>query len=196
MFVQIIEGRVRDADLLRRQMDRWQEQIKPVAAGYLGSTSGVTEDGTGVTLVRFESEGAARANSERPEQGAWWEETAPAFDGAVAFHDCREVDLIFGGGSDEAGFVQVMQGRAVDPQRLRDVGRAMEDSLRTMRPDVLGGVVCWHGDREFTQVMYFASEEQAREGEATAQQGAEMDEWGKLLDGPVSFLDLRHPEYH
>lgn len=195
MFVQIIEGKLRDSELLQRQMERWQAQIKPGASGYLGSTSGVTEDGTAITLVRFDSQDSARANSVRPEQGAWWEATAQAFDGEVVFHDCQDVDLIFGGGSDAAGFVQVMQGRAADREQLRTVGRAMDDSLRAMRPDVLGGVVCWHGDRDFTQVMYFTSEDEARKGEAGSQQSAEMDEWGKLLDGPVRFLDLRHPEY-
>jgi hypothetical protein len=195
MFVQIIEGKLRDAGLLDRQMARWQAQIKPGASGYLGSTSGVTDDGTGITLVRFDSPDSARANSARPEQGAWWAETSQAFDGEVVFHDCQDVDLIFGGGSDEAGFVQVMQGRAADQERMRTVGRSMEDELRAMRPDVLGGVVCWHGDRDFTQVMYFTSEDEARKGEAASQQSAEMDEWGKQLDGPVRFLDLRHPEY-
>lgn len=195
MFVQIIEGPLRDAELLRRQMQRWQAQIKPGATGYLGSTSGVTADGTGITLVRFDSQDSARANSSRPEQGAWWEETSAAFGGEVTFLDCRDVDLIFGGGSDEAGFVQIMQGRAADREQMRTVGQSMEDGLRAMRPDVLGGVVCWHGDRDFTQVMYFTSEDEARKGEAATQQSAEMDEWGKLLDGPVRFLDLRHPEY-
>jgi hypothetical protein len=195
MFVQIIEGKLRDADLLRGQMERWQAQIKPGARGYLGSTSGVTADGTGITLVRFDSQDAARANSARPEQGAWWEDTARAFDGEVVFLDCQDVDLIFGGGSDEAGFVQVMQGRAADRGRMRTVGQSMEDGLRAIRPDVLGGVVCWHGDRDFTQVMYFTSEDAARKGEAASQQSAEMAEWETLLDGPVRFLDIRNPEY-
>ncbi len=195
MFIQIIEGRLKDADLLGQQMRRWQEQIKPGAAGYLGSTSGVTDDGTAVTLVRFDSEDAARANSARPEQGAWWAETARAFDGDVVFRDCRVVDLIFGGGSNTAGFVQVMQGRAVDQEQLRSLGRSVEESLRAVRPDVLGGVVCWHGDHDFTQVMYFTSEDDARKGEATSQNSAELDEWDGLMEGPLRFLDLRSPQF-
>ena len=92
MFIQVIQGDVRDADQLHRQLERWRTEIKPGARGYLGSTGGVTADGRGITLVRFESEAAARANSERPEQGAWWNEAVKAFDGEVTFHDCRDVD--------------------------------------------------------------------------------------------------------
>ena len=33
----------------------------------------MTADGRMVALVRFDSEEAARRNSDRPEQGAWWE---------------------------------------------------------------------------------------------------------------------------
>ena len=103
--------------MLRRQLELWRREIKPGASGYLGSTGGVTSDGRSITLVRFESEQAARANGERAEQGAWWTETAKAFDGGVTFHDCREVDTILGGGSNDARFVQVMDGRARDRTR-------------------------------------------------------------------------------
>ena len=195
MFVQIIQGKVRDPDLLQRQMGRWRTDVKPGAIGFLGSTSGVTDDGSVVVIARFESEDAARANSERPEQGTWWEATAPAYEGEVTFHDCAEVDVILGGGSDDAGFVQVMQGRAVDPQQMRTAGRAMEDDLHAARPDIIGGIVGWYGDRQFTQVTYFESEEAARKGESVTQDGPEMAEWGKMLDGPITFVDLRHPEY-
>jgi hypothetical protein len=195
MFVQVIQGKVRDADLLRRQVDAWRSEVKPNAAGYLGSTSGVTEDGVAVVVARFESEAAARKNSERAEQGAWWEQTAPAFEGEVRFLDCSDVDLIYDGGSNGAGFVQIMQGRAVDPVKLRAMGRTMEDDLRAQRPDVLGGVVGWHGDREFTQVMYFSSEQEAREAEAKMTDDPQLDEWGQMLDGPITFLDLRNPDF-
>jgi hypothetical protein len=195
MFVQIIQGKVGDAELLRRQSDRWGEELKPGAVGYLGSTRGVTPDGVAVFVARFESPEAARANSERPEQGAWWEQMAPAFDGEVTFHDCADVDLMFGGGSDMAGFVQIMQGKAVDPAAMRTAGRAMEDDLKAMRSDILGGIIAWHGDRDFTQVMYFTSEDDARKGESGMQDDAQAADWQAMLDGPISFLDLPDPEY-
>ena len=68
MFVQVIEGRVQDAAALRAAIDDWFQQVAPGATGWLGSTGGVTEDGRAIALVRFESEQAARENSDRPEQ--------------------------------------------------------------------------------------------------------------------------------
>lgn len=119
MFIQVIQGKVKDVALLKRQMEAWRRDIKPGAKGFLGSTTGTTPDGRGITLARFESAAAAKANSERPEQGRWWAETASAYDGEPTFHDCSEVDTVFGGGSNEAGFVQVIQARAKDQQAMR-----------------------------------------------------------------------------
>ena len=47
----------------------------------------MTDDGVLVALARFESEEAAQRNSDRPEQGAWWEETAALFTGEPVFHN-------------------------------------------------------------------------------------------------------------
>src|SRR2546423_1665097 len=158
VFIQVIQGKVGDADLLRRQTEAWRKDIKPGAKGYLGSTGGVTPDGRGITLVRFESEDAARANSERPEQGSWWNETSKAFDGEPTFKDCHEADELLGGGSNDAGFVQIVQGRAKDQAQMRKQEKEMEAQLRKVRPDILGIVVAWHGDGGFTQAVYFKSE--------------------------------------
>ena len=70
MFIQVIQGKVADAEGLRAAMDRWGRDLQPGATGWLGTTGGITDDGTFVATVRFDSEDAARRNSERPEQGA------------------------------------------------------------------------------------------------------------------------------
>src|SRR5438445_3837831 len=130
MYIQIIQGKVSDPDHLSRQLERWRKELKPGAKGYLGHTGGTTSDGRSIAMVRFESEADAQANSQRPEQGAWWQEASKAFDGEVAFHDCREVDTALGGGTNDAGFVQVMQGKAKDKAKLRKQLPAMEAELR------------------------------------------------------------------
>src|SRR5262245_17988336 len=108
MFIQVIQGRVSDPAHIKRELDRWRKELKPGAKGYLGSTGGATDDGRFITMVRFESEADAVANSQRPEQGAWWAEASKAIEGEVTFHDCRDVDSAFGGGTNEAKFVQVI----------------------------------------------------------------------------------------
>ena len=96
MFVQIIEGKVSDTSGLRRQLDRWEAELRSGAAGFLGSTGGVTDDGVGFAIARFESAAAAQANSKRAGQGAWWSETEKCFEGPVSFTDSEDVEVAGG----------------------------------------------------------------------------------------------------
>ena len=195
MFVQVIQGRVKDPEAARRQIDRWKEELRPGATGWLGATAGVSADNEYIAAVRFESEEAARANSDRPEQGAWAEEMSKLFEGEATFHDCPEVDLMLGGGSDDAGFVQVIQGRTSDQERLRTLGQELGDALRQSRPDVLGGLIAWHGDGGFTQVVYFTSESEARKGESqepAEEDRARLDELMGLMSD-LRYVDLTNP---
>ena len=195
MFVQVIDGRVRDRDGLRAQSDRWLSELAPGADGWLGTTAGVAEDGTFFSVVRFESQAAAQANSGRPEQGAWWEETRGYFDGDVTFLNCPQVDTFGAGGSDDAGFVQIMQGRADRDQVLAGMRGGVEEIFQRVRPDVIGGIAAWPGDGTFTQVVYFTSEEEARKGE----KGEMSPEDAEAMQRSVGtmqverFVDLRDP---
>src|SRR6476619_5959805 len=108
MFIQVIQGHVSDPAEIKAAMDRWAEELAPGAIGWLGSTAGATSDGTMIAVARFESADAARANSDRPEQHQLWMETSKHYSGAVVFHDCSDCSDILAGGSDQAGFVQVM----------------------------------------------------------------------------------------
>ena len=195
MFIQVIQGRCTDADALHRQMDRWRDELEPGASGWLGGTYGVTDDGEFVGVVRFDSKEAAERNSGRPEQGAWWAETSKLFDGEVTFHDCEEVTMMLDGGRDDAGFVQVIQGRLTDAEKFRHaMGQPMDD-MRQMRPEIIGGTVAIDENGFFTQTMAFTTEDAAREGErqtppADAQKM--MDEMSSAMSD-VSYHDLHHP---
>ena len=134
MFVQIIEGRTSDAEGLTRQGERWQDEVGPGAIGYLGVTAGVTADGHAITIVRFADEKSARANSERPEQGAWWSEMAKYYDGDPSFTESTDVQEFLGGGSNDAGFVQIMKSSGVDRDRVAALDAQFE-KLAGMRPD-------------------------------------------------------------
>lgn len=199
MFVQVIQGRAKDAAALRRQWETWDRQLRPTARGFLGGTAGVTAEGEFIALARFEDEAAARANSERAEQGEWWAETSQHLDEPV-FHDCAVVDLVNDGGSDDAGFVQVIQGKVHDVDRAREIDRVMEDDLVRLRPDVIGGFVAWHlRDGRFTNAMYFTSEAEARAKERETSNAPEfeqyMDEYQAISDGDPEYLDITEPWY-
>lgn len=197
MFVQVIQGNAKDPAGLKKQWERWGQEIKPEASGYLGGTAGVTADGKFIALARFESEEAAKANSERPEQGKWWEETSQYLDSPM-FHDCREVTLSNGGGSDEAGFVQVMQGKTNDMDKARELDAQMEDSMKGLRPDVLGSVTAVHPENgRYTTAIYFTSEAEARVKEKEMENSEEfkkaMAEWQAISEGQPEFYDLTEP---
>jgi hypothetical protein len=199
MFVQVIQGKAKDPAQLRKQLERWDEELKPGAKGYLGSTAGVTADGEFIALARFESEEAARANSARAEQGAWWQETSRSLADAM-FHDCTLVDLINEGGSDDAGFVQVIQGKVTDVDKARELDRATQSQMSEIRPDVIGGIVAWHPENgRFTNAIYFTSEAEARAKEKETSDSPEFDkymsEWQAISDGEPKFLDLTEPWY-
>jgi hypothetical protein len=189
MFVQMITGRVNDVEGLRRQLDRWNDDVLPGATGFLGSTGGVTSKGDVMAFVRFESEGAARANSERAEQSQWWAETEKCYTGDVAFREFSDVETLFDGGSDDAGFVQVMQYRVADRARLRELEQGMLEEMRTARPDVIGSVRMWDGDR-CVDVVYFTSEAEARAGEQKEMPGGEDFE---SLVTDVQYDDIPDP---
>ncbi|WP_323096259.1 hypothetical protein [Intrasporangium sp. YIM S08009] len=195
MFIQVIQGRCSDADALHRQMDRWREEIEPGASGWLGGTYGVTDDGEFVGVVRFDSKEAAEQNSNRAEQGAWWQETSKLFDGDVTFHDCDDVTMMLDGGRDDAGFVQVIQGQLSDADRFRHMMEQPMDRLHEMRPEIIGGTIAIDGNGFFTQTIAFTTEGAAREGEAQAPppDGQQMmDEMSSLMTD-VSYHDLHHP---
>ena len=63
MFIQVIRGTATDREGLRRQFDRWNTELRPGAAGFLGSAAGITDDGRFIAVARFESAVASHANS-------------------------------------------------------------------------------------------------------------------------------------
>jgi hypothetical protein len=199
MFVQVIQAKAKDAAGLQKQWEKWEQELKPGAEGYLGSTAGVTADGEFIALARFENEESARANSDRAEQGAWWEETSQYLEDPM-FHDCPLVDLMLEGGSDDAGFVQVIQGKVTDVEKARELDRSTQAQMKDMRPDVIGGIVAWHPENgRFTNAIYFTSEAEARAKEKETSSSPEfeefMNEWQAISDGEPKYLDITEPWY-
>jgi hypothetical protein len=196
MFVQVIQGQVSDAGQARAAMDRWTKELAPGAEGWLGSTAGVTEEGWLVALARFESEEAAQRNSDRPEQDAWWSETATLFTGPVAFQNSTHVSADMHGNPDDAGFVQIMQGTGKDPDRARELMENDETDWETFRPEILGTMSIQHDEGAWTMAIYFTSEAAAREGEQKPpppEVQEMMEELNSLMTSEPTFADLKEP---
>lgn len=196
MFVQVIQGRVTDPREARAALDRWAQELAPGATGWLGTTAGVTDDGSFIAVARFASEDAARRNSDRPEQDQWWAQTSKLFDGEATFRDSTDVDLDIHGDPDSAGFVQVIQGRSGDPARARELMGQNSEAWAAFRPEIIGSVGAAHDGGSYTAVLYFTSEAEAREGERKEpppELKQQMDEMGSLEVGEPTYLDLRQP---
>ena len=192
MFVQIIQGKVDDAAAIQAALDRWVSDLAGEATGWLGTTAGVTDDGTFLTVARFDSEEAARENSDRPEQDRWWSETSQLFRGDATFSESTDIDLDLMGDPDQAGFVQVIRAKATDPDRVRELMKTDVEEFRNFRPDLLGTLTAVHDGGVMTTVAYFTSEEDARRGErGGAQQVALEKAWPLTQD--LEYFDLREP---
>ena len=196
MFVQIMEGRVRDAETMRRLTDRWNDELRPGAAGFLGTTGGLTSDGNAIAIARFDSRRSAEANSSRPEQGEWWAEMEACYEGPVVFTDSEDVEEFLGGGSDDAGFVQVMKVSGLDRAVMTQLDEVMASVAPDARPELIGGLRIWTGPDSGYNVVYFTSEEAARAGEASDAMAAaapDVVEHLETLRSRTEFIDLPDP---
>ncbi len=191
MFVQVIKGSVSDRAAVHAALDDWMRDLAPTAAGWLGTTAGVTDDGTFLALARFESADAARRNNDRPEQDAWWRSVSQLFSGDVTFRDTEDVTTWNDGGSDDAGFVQAMEGRVLDRARADALVKEMDAEMTERRPDILGGVTATQPDGSYTDIVYFRSEAEAREGEKQMRP-EDLEQMNEVWE-IEAFHDLREP---
>lgn len=197
MFIRVIQGRATNPPGIRRDLGRWQRLLAADADGWLGSTAGITDDGWSITVVRFASEGQARRNGARPEQREWWRDASQHL-ARVVVHDAGEVHSFRQGDADTAGFVQVIQGHVHDMERVASLGRDQDKALASDAPHILSMTVAKHADRpgDFTQIVYFTSEQDARQFEAEPPVEAEergQEERRRLITNLRCF-DLRDPQ--
>jgi len=196
MFVQVIQGAVTDAADAKAAFDTWMRDLGPTADGWLGSTGGVTADGQLIALARFESEDAARANSDRHEQSEWWVATSKIFSEDATFTNSSNATVDLTGDPNNAGFIQVIQGRTGDPERALEL--ISDDSIdwAAYRPDILGTLYLGHTDGAYTMAIYFSSEADARANESKdipPELQAMMKEMDALEVGEPRYFDITDP---
>jgi hypothetical protein len=188
VFIQVIQAKSTRQDEVRELMEEWSGMTDD-SSGFLGATYGFTDDDEFIGVVRFESKDKAMANSARPETDAMAKRMAELMDGPPEFHDCDDVTVWGDGGSDDAGFVQVIQGRTDDPDQLKATMTEDTDNLRDERPDVIGGTFALEDDGSFTTTVAFTDEASAREGE----KNSSPPEAFQTLMSDVRYYDLRDP---
>ncbi len=100
MFVQVIEGRLKDADSWARFKElgeAWERDEAGRAPGFLGFDfmQDRADPRHFVEVVRFESAEKAQENSKRPETNRFFQQMVALLEGEPRFVDC---DLIQSGG--------------------------------------------------------------------------------------------------
>jgi hypothetical protein len=191
VFIQVIHGKTSHGDELRSLAQAWRDEGGVEAVGYLGGTYGVTDGGDFLGVIRFASRDEAMANSARPETGAFAEKMAALMDGPVEFHDCDDVTTLLDGGSDDAGFVQVIAGQVDDPEPVKAMAHDPGD-LRAMRPEIIGGTLALEPDGSFFQTIYFTDEDSARKGEQLEPPAEIRAQLESMMAG-ATFYDLTDP---
>jgi hypothetical protein len=193
MFVQVIRGKTNNPDAVLALGDKWQQELRPGAKGFVGSTTGIAADGTFVGVIQFTDDVAAKENGDRPEQDAFFKEMSQLMDGEPTFLESSDTSFLFDGPSAKATFVQIMESTCKDRAKAEAMESGeMLDALRTARPDLLGGLRLWVGDRA-VEVAYFTSEAEARAAEKSDAFDAPQQDFAALYDD-MTYTDLPNPQ--
>lgn len=195
MFVQIIDGTVRDPGALRARWEAWRSECAPGAVGWQRGVGGVTPDGRGVLVAWFSSAEEARRNAKRPEQDAWWRGTASVFEGEPRFSETEDLATTHGALTSEARFVQLMRAGVADRAAFERLEGEAGDLFVQWRPDLLSAQRAWLPTGQVVAIDFFTSEEEARTGEQSpppAGLGELFGQWqGQLSD--TEWFDLPDP---
>jgi hypothetical protein len=195
MYAQVIKGKAKDRAAVEAQAARWTDEVKPGAIGFVGGTAGVADDGTLLVVARFESEEAAQANSDRPEQGAWWSGMEPLLED-VTFRGSSDIETLFDGATSAATFVQIMEGTATDRAKAAAMQTPeLEAQLRAARPDLLGVLRLWLDGGQYVEAAYFTNEADARSGETSGDFTGPQQDYAAVFGEPT-FTDLRNPTHN
>jgi hypothetical protein len=188
VFIQVIKAKTSRQDEARALLQEWND-VPNVDGGPLGGTFGFTDDGTFIGVVRFESRDTARANSDQPETDAMAQRMTELMDGPPEYYDCDDVTVWLDGGSDDAGFVQVIIGKTDDADRLKEVMGDDSNDVQQERPDIIGGTFALTDDGTFINTIAFTDEASAREGEKNSSPPEEM----QSVMRDLQYFDLRDP---
>jgi hypothetical protein len=192
MLVRTVRGCATDPISLHQHWTRWERSLAAGVDGYLGATAGVATDETFIAMIRFAWIDAAERSTKSPQQAARWHDVLGQLRDPVA-EDTERTDVWNKGGSDDAGFVQIRQGRSSHPDRLRDLyvnGQPVR--MGPHRPEVLGGMFAWHDNGGFTLSAYFSSEDAARRGENLHEFKSFFDDIDDVMHD-LTYIDLHEP---
>ena len=193
MFIQMVQGECTRRTEMRALVDSWCSGIAD-EDGWLGGTYGFTDDNRFVGIVRFTDSKACIDAAQRPGAALFWAQALELLDSPVEIHQSDDVTLMFDGGADDAGFVQVLTGQLKDAAQMRYLvaDQDMTAMLHATRPEILGATLAISQDGTFTETIAFTDEALARQGESIRM----PEQVRRTLSDAVAeveYLDLRNP---
>ena len=193
VFIQMVQGRCSRHDEMRDLVDDWCAMMAD-RPGWLGGTYGFTDDDRFLGIVRFDSGSACKDAAGTSEAATMWAGAEELFDGRCEIHESEDVSMMLDGGSDSAGFVQVMRGRVADADRFRHFMTDTEvtSMLHDARPEIIGATLAIESDGTFLETVAFTDEASARKGEQL-DMPAEMQADFEAAMADVEYLDLHKP---
>ena len=193
MFIQMVQGRCSRQDEMRGLVEDWCGSMA-AQPGWLGGTYGFTDDDRFIGIVRFDSHNACMDAAKMPDAATYWAAADALCDRGCEVHESEDVSIMLEGGSDRAGFVQVMRGRVGDADKFRHFMTDAEvtSMLHDTRPEIIGATLAIEQDGSFIETVAFTSEDAARKGEQT-EMPAEMQSDFESAMTDVEYLDLHHP---
>jgi len=193
MFIQMVQGECSRRIEMRRLVDNWCTVIAD-EEGWLGGTYGFTDDNRFVGIVRFTDSQACIEAAQRPFAASFWAQALELLDSDVEIHQSDDVTLMFDGGSEDAGFVQVLTGQLKDAAQMRYLvaDQDMTAMLHATRPEILGATLAISQDGTFTETIAFTDEALARRGEAI-RMPEQVQRTLEEAVADVEYLDLRNP---
>jgi len=193
VFIQMVQGNCSRQDDMRMVVDDWCTNMSG-QHGWLGGTYGFTDSGQFIGVVRYDSQDSCQASSQRPDAAMWWAAAEQCFDGSPELHESSDITMMLDGGSDDAGFVQVMRGRVGNADKLRRMSgdTEMTNMLHQARPDIIGGTLAIEADGHFIETVAFTSEDAARVAE---KQDMPEEVVADMAEGmaDIEYLDLHRP---
>jgi hypothetical protein len=192
VFIQMVQGHCSRQDEMRGLVDSWCSMMAD-RPGWLGGTYGFTDDDRFLGVVRFDSSAACKESAGSTEAAMMWAGAEALFDGSCEIHESEDVSMMLDGGSDSAGFVQVMLGRVADADRLRHlVSDEMTAMLHQARPEIVGATMAIEPDGRFVETIAFTDEASARQGEQLEMPTDVRDEISSAM-AVVEYVDLHRP---
>jgi len=193
VFIQMVQGPCSRQGEMRGLVDDWCHAMAD-QSGWLGGTYGFTDDGRFVGIVRYDSSSACQYAANAPDAATWWAGADALFDGNCEIHQSEDVSMMLDGGSDDAGFVQVMRGRVADADKFRHLisDTVMTTMLHQARPEIIGATLAIEPDGSFTETVAFTDEDAARHGEQS-EMPTDMAADFESAMSDVEYLDLHHP---